>query len=595
MADGVDVRQLLLEVDASTELLRNGLLKAARNVQDFQQQANTSLKAVDADFAKLNTTTGFNRSQLLELTHVGKSLFDQLAAGQSPIRALSLEGGRLAQIVQGSGGIVPAFKGLIELIGGPTTLAFVALTGVIAAAGFAFDKYAYAEESAADASKRLEEAQHDLEDATKRLHQTVQQEIADSREATQATLDRAYATRLLLKARLEDAQAQAKAFSGSANEEASVPETGGFGVSGLTAGIAQSRAAAIQSALNLNAVEIGTLKVTKRVDDFSTSLDKTTLKLDPAAAATARFTQKLNELRDAAAKGSISTDQRDAGIRQAFATRDATLDAIKAAESAGKRATSEISKAAREAANAAKKAAEEARKELEKLYELQFKNSKLIDGLGGSTSITEIRAQEDKARAKDRQDSGLGDIVDSIDSKRLLTSATPFLDILKKSQEFSAQLAHNIGLAVVNGQSLGGALVNSLKAAAAEAISSGIFKILLGAGSGGGFAGLFSKATSFFSGLGFANGGSPPVGQASLIGERGPELFVPSTPGVIFPNGSFGGGGGSRPQAVAVTVDVNPSPLFVVATQVAAAQAGQQAASEAARRQSRPGLAGGRG
>ena len=34
----------------------------------------------------------------------------------------------------------------------------------------------------------------------------------------------------------------------------------------------------------------------------------------------------------------------------------------------------------------------------------------------------------------------------------------------------------------------------------------------------------------------FADGGSPPVGVASLVGERGPELFIPRTAGTIIPN-----------------------------------------------------------
>ena len=53
------------------------------------------------------------------------------------------------------------------------------------------------------------------------------------------------------------------------------------------------------------------------------------------------------------------------------------------------------------------------------------------------------------------------------------------------------------------------------------------------------------KATGFgiFSNLpGFANGGRPPVGKASIVGERGPEIFVPSTAGTIIPNDRIGGG-----------------------------------------------------
>jgi len=45
---------------------------------------------------------------------------------------------------------------------------------------------------------------------------------------------------------------------------------------------------------------------------------------------------------------------------------------------------------------------------------------------------------------------------------------------------------------------------------------------------------------------GYAEGGDPPVGVASMVGERGPELFVPKTAGTIIPNhqlaGMMGGG-----------------------------------------------------
>lgn len=42
-----------------------------------------------------------------------------------------------------------------------------------------------------------------------------------------------------------------------------------------------------------------------------------------------------------------------------------------------------------------------------------------------------------------------------------------------------------------------------------------------------------------FSGLGFADGGRPPMNQASIVGERGPELFVPDTAGTVLPNEAF--------------------------------------------------------
>jgi hypothetical protein len=65
-------------------------------------------------------------------------------------------------------------------------------------------------------------------------------------------------------------------------------------------------------------------------------------------------------------------------------------------------------------------------------------------------------------------------------------------------------------------------------------------------GSGGGSAGGgFGTGAGFgnmdFGGF-FADGGSPPVGRVSVVGERGPELFVPRTAGAIVPNHALGGG-----------------------------------------------------
>jgi len=67
---------------------------------------------------------------------------------------------------------------------------------------------------------------------------------------------------------------------------------------------------------------------------------------------------------------------------------------------------------------------------------------------------------------------------------------------------------------------------------------SGIMSGLGGILGGGGIGGIFKKGKKL---LGFAGGGRPPMGVASLVGEEGPELFVPDTPGSIVPNGGMGG------------------------------------------------------
>lgn len=77
----------------------------------------------------------------------------------------------------------------------------------------------------------------------------------------------------------------------------------------------------------------------------------------------------------------------------------------------------------------------------------------------------------------------------------------------------------------------------------AKPLASSLSSIITGAV--GGFATGTSSSgglSSLLSGKDFATGGRPPVGQASLVGERGAELFVPDTAGTIIPNNKLGGG-----------------------------------------------------
>ena len=62
-----------------------------------------------------------------------------------------------------------------------------------------------------------------------------------------------------------------------------------------------------------------------------------------------------------------------------------------------------------------------------------------------------------------------------------------------------------------------------------------LFSNLLGSTFGGVGGGGGSVGKGAFIG-GFADGGRPPVGEVSLVGERGPELFVPDQPGRIYSN-----------------------------------------------------------
>ncbi len=149
---------------------------------------------------------------------------------------------------------------------------------------------------------------------------------------------------------------------------------------------------------------------------------------------------------------------------------------------------------------------------------------------------------------------------------------------VEAAAQFNENLSRGLGQAIVQGQSLGDALVNSIKAAAAELISSGLLRLLSGGvGGGGGIVG------SLFGGF-FASGGRPPMGRVSVVGERGPELFVPSVPGEIIPNYKLGGGmGAGSGGSQEVMVTVAPSPLFITTV----ASASQASANEAIRQRTR--------
>ena len=74
-------------------------------------------------------------------------------------------------------------------------------------------------------------------------------------------------------------------------------------------------------------------------------------------------------------------------------------------------------------------------------------------------------------------------------------------------------------------------LTQAIIQASVQSLTSSLFAGL-GAGGGVGITAL----------LGFANGGRPPVGQPSIVGERGPELFIPDTAGTIVANRNLMGG-----------------------------------------------------
>nr|BAR25937.1 phage tail tape measure protein [uncultured Mediterranean phage uvMED]BAR25965.1 phage tail tape measure protein [uncultured Mediterranean phage uvMED]BAR26012.1 phage tail tape measure protein [uncultured Mediterranean phage uvMED]BAR26023.1 phage tail tape measure protein [uncultured Mediterranean phage uvMED]BAR26062.1 phage tail tape measure protein [uncultured Mediterranean phage uvMED] len=111
---------------------------------------------------------------------------------------------------------------------------------------------------------------------------------------------------------------------------------------------------------------------------------------------------------------------------------------------------------------------------------------------------------------------------------------------IKQAEQLEA-LYERIGQSIASGvvDTLSAAVdqTKSLADAAANALRN-IANILLRLGTN---TLLKSTGLSVFDNLqGFANGGRPPVNRPSIVGERGPELFVPGAQGTIVPNHALG-------------------------------------------------------
>lgn len=163
---------------------------------------------------------------------------------------------------------------------------------------------------------------------------------------------------------------------------------------------------------------------------------------------------------------------------------------------------------------------------------------------------------------------------------------------LKAAKKFSDDLSRGLGQAIIYGQNIGDALVNSIKAAAAELVSSQLLKLLGGDSGTGGLLGFVAKGLGSLFGGGRASGGPVQAGVPYIVGEHREELFIPSTRGRIAPRVPNGGGGGGIQEIV---FRHEPSPFFITTVAATSQAAGREAAGEALRGAMRGRMPGSRG
>ena len=241
----------------------------------------------------------------------------------------------------------------------------------------------------------------------------------------------------------------------------------------------------------------------------------------------------------------------------------------------------------------------------------QKKFNKLVEEGGKKelkAAILTLQAERSKLEAQKRGTGQKQQRLDKLDQeieklqkqlnlqKEINTSVDSGADKLKKKEEAAEKLkekfeeigqaveqgiVQNLTDAVMGTQTLAQAAINVLNQLKRKLIEVAIQNAVSGFGNflGGALTSIFTrgrsgvsadsmrlgKAASKATGIpmklpagSFANGGNPPIGKASLVGEKGPELFVPRSAGTIIPNNALGGGTTTN-NMITVNVDATGS------------------------------------
>lgn len=142
------------------------------------------------------------------------------------------------------------------------------------------------------------------------------------------------------------------------------------------------------------------------------------------------------------------------------------------------------------------------------------------------------------------------------------------------ASSLSSTIANDIGSAIgglINGTKDLGSAIGELAGQLAQVFLKQGASMFGGMGGGLGFLG--DLLGGLFGGF-RASGGPISAGKGYIVGERGPEMIIPRSSGMVVPNDALRGGGGEI--AVRATMQVVDGNLVPVITQVSGQVAGQQ-------------------
>ena len=192
-------------------------------------------------------------------------------------------------------------------------------------------------------------------------------------------------------------------------------------------------------------------------------------------------------------------------------------------------------------------------------FNLQHKNLKKIneelntklqrEKINGEEKKKEFDLEQQIAQIKEQnlkptEEARLINLVKANDSlDKQLTKVEKINEAAKRQEEIFKKIGDSIATGVsdaltdaaMGAKTLGEAAVSVLRNIGRQLMQLGINTLLFN---------IFGKSKGIFKNLPtFAAGGMPPVGKPSIVGEKGPEIFVPTSAGRIIPNDEIGGSG----------------------------------------------------
>ncbi|MCK8787272.1 tape measure protein [Roseomonas sp. NAR14] len=254
------------------------------------------------------------------------------------------------------------------------------------------------------------------------------------------------------------------------------------------------------------------------------------------------YQDRLKRLREAEAAGALTTADRTRLETLALRERDEALRRLEPRVESNRRAQAEAARQVREAERELndllrererliqdnETAYERYQRRMERLSDLVERAERAGRPVPDATIQREAeRAMEELEKAEKRVQEGAERTNETV-RELGLTFASAFEDAIVKGDKLSKVLQ--------------GLLQDITRIIARKTITEPLGNAVSSALSGFSLNGLFNSVGSWIGGLFRAEGGPVAAGQPYIVGERGPEWFVPSSPGTVLPNGLAPGG-----------------------------------------------------